>query len=72
MFATKSKRVDLFLLLLTMALVMFAVAAPSMQVSADVRGRSDAETKTLAGAWFSTVTPTQVPAFVGLGTFSAD
>jgi hypothetical protein len=72
MFATKSEKVGLFRLLLAIALVMFAAAALSMQISADVRGGSDAGTKTLAGAWFSTVTPTQVPAFVGLGTFSAD
>ena len=72
MFATNSKTVGLFRLLLTMALVMCAVATPSMQVSVDGGRRSDGGTKTLAGAWFSTVTPTQVPAFVGLGTYSAD
>jgi hypothetical protein len=33
---------------------------------------SDAESKTIVGAWFNTVHPTLRPAVVGLGTFTAD
>ena len=44
------------------ALLLFALAPSIGHASPD----------TIVGSWFSTVRPTQVPPFVGLGTFTAD
>ena len=42
------------------------------QVAAHAENSSAHESKTIVGAWFNTVHPTLRPAFVGLGTFTAD
>jgi hypothetical protein len=68
MVGTKLKRFGLIGVSLSMALVISAVAVPpEVAAQGTPNGR-----KTLVGAWFSTVTPTLVEPFVGLGTFSAD
>jgi hypothetical protein len=72
MFGTKSTRIGLIGLPFTTALVLFAVAAPTTQVAIDAGGHGNAAAKTIVGAWFSTVTPTLLPPFVGLGSFTAD
>ena len=49
--------------------LVFAVA---LSVGATATQGTPNGGKTLVGAWSNNVTPTSVPAFVGLGTFSAD
>ena len=54
-------------------LAMVAVTqVASAQITANAKGASAQGSKTLVGAWFITVTPTLVPAFVSVGTFSSD
>jgi hypothetical protein len=72
MFGTKSKRFGLIGLPLTIALVWFTVATPTAQADTGLGAHGNGAAKTIVGAWFSTVTPTVIPPFVGLGTFTAD
>jgi hypothetical protein len=72
MFGTKSERFGPIGLLLTFALALFTAATPAMQADMDSAAHENRPAKTIVGAWFSTVTPTVIPPFVGLGTFTAD
>jgi hypothetical protein len=72
MFGTRSGKFGLMGLPLTIALVLFAVATPTTQAEMDSRAQGNVAAKTIVGAWFSRVTPTVIPPFVGLGTFTAD
>ena len=54
------------------ALVLTALSQPSFARGAADEKDSGHEPKTIVGAWFNTVQPTQRPAFVGLGNFSSD
>jgi hypothetical protein len=72
MFGTTSERCALIRLPLTIALVLFTVATPGTQAETGSDAHGNSPAKTIVGAWFSTVTPTLIPPFVGLGTFTAD
>jgi hypothetical protein len=72
MFGTKSGKSGLMGLPLTIALVFFTVATPATQAEMDSGAHESDAAITIVGAWFSTVTPTVIPPFVGLGTFTAD
>ena len=72
MFSTKHEKFGLIGLPLTLALVLFTVATPTTQAEMDLGAQGNGAAKTIVGAWFSTVTPTVIPPFVGLGTFTAD
>jgi hypothetical protein len=67
MVGAKLRRLGLISLSLSVALVTSAAAPTEVAAQGTPNGG-----KTLVGAWFNTVTPTSVPPFVGLGTFSAD
>jgi hypothetical protein len=69
---TRSEKFGLIGLPLTIALVLFTGATPTTQAEMDSRAHGNDAAKTIVGAWFSTVTPTAIPPFVGLGTFTAD
>jgi hypothetical protein len=51
---------------------LFALAPFIGHAAPDPLNNSDHVSPTIVGSWFSTVRPTLVPAFVGLGTFTAD
>ena len=72
MFGTKSEKFGLIGLPVTIALVLLTAATPTTQAEMVSGAPGKGAVKTLVGAWFSTVTPTVIPAFVGLGTFTAD
>jgi hypothetical protein len=72
MIGTKSERFGPMGLLLTIALALFTTATPATQAEMDSAAHGNGPAKTIVGAWFSTVTPTVIPPFVGLGTFTAD
>lgn len=72
MFGTKSGRFGLIGLPLAIALVLSTVATPATQADMDSGSHGNGGGKTIVGAWFSTVTPTVIPPFVGLGTFTPD
>ena len=58
--------------ILVAAVAAFTFGVLSAPVAADTQASRSAQAKTLAGAWLSDITPTQVPAFTSLGTFSED
>ena len=72
MFGTKSEKFGLVGLPVTIALVLFTAATPATQTAMDLGAHEQRAAKTIVGAWSSTVTPTVIPPFVGLGTFTAD
>jgi hypothetical protein len=72
MFGTKSERFGAIGLLLTIALALFTTATRATQAEMDSAAHRNGQAKTIVGAWFSTVTPTVIPPFMGLGTFTAD
>jgi hypothetical protein len=72
MFGTTSERFALTRLPVTIALVLLTVATPTTHAEMGSGAHGNSPAKTIVGAWFSTVTPTVIPPFVGLGTFTAD
>jgi hypothetical protein len=71
MFGTRSERFGPIGLPLTIALALFT-ATPATHAEMDSAAHGNRPAKTIVGAWFSTVTPTVIPPFVGVGTFTAD
>ena len=56
-----------------MALALCMLSQPAFARGGDdAKGASENEPKTLVGAWYNTVHPTQQPGFVGLGIFTKD
>jgi hypothetical protein len=72
MVGTKSEKFGLIGLPLTMTLVLLTVATSTTRAEKNWGAHEKGPAKTIVGAWFSTVTPTVIPPFVGLGTFTAD
>jgi hypothetical protein len=72
MFGTTSERFGRIGLALTIALALCTAALPATQAEMRLKAHGNGPAKTIVGAWFSTVTPTVIPRFVGLGTFTAD
>jgi hypothetical protein len=72
MFGSNSQKFGLIRLPLTIALVLFTVPTLATRAEMDSGAHGNGAVKTIVGAWFSTVTPTAIPPFVGLGTFTAD
>jgi hypothetical protein len=75
MYGIDSKRRALIAIPVATVLVLFAVTTPAAQVATGGTRLGDSgskRSKTITGAWFSTITPTLLPPFVSLGTFTAD
>jgi hypothetical protein len=72
MFGTNSERFGSIGLALTIALALCTAATTATPAEMGLKAHRNGPAKTIVGAWFSTVTPTVIPPFVSLGTFTAD